>query len=89
MKRIIFYIKHKPSPVTRLSFALRMLLRGVKVSYCKEDATVNYDTDNLYVTDEEFASVDQLASRVSMTIYGLKKSLEEKIKNQNIIINPE
>ena len=45
--------------------------------------------DNLYITDEEFASIDLLASRVSMTIYGLKKSLEEKIKNQNTIIKPE
>ncbi|MBP5660490.1 MAG: GNAT family N-acetyltransferase [Lachnospiraceae bacterium] len=55
MKSIIFYIKHKPSPATRLSFALRMLLRGVKVSYCKEDAAVNYDTGNLYVTDSEIS----------------------------------
>jgi len=44
--------------------------------------------DNLYITDEEFSSVDQLASRVSMTIYGLKRSLEEKNKKQNIINNP-
>ncbi len=55
MKSIIFYIKHKPSPATRLSFALRMLLRGVKVSYCKEDAAMNYDTGNLYVTDSEIS----------------------------------
>ena len=41
--------------------------------------------DNSYITDEEFAYVDELASRVSMTIYGLKKSLEEKLKKQNQI----
>ena len=38
--------------------------------------------DNLYISDEEFTQIDELASRVSMTIYGLKKSLEEKLKNQ-------
>ena len=45
--------------------------------------------DNHYLTEEEFTDIEQLASRVSMTIYGLKKSLEEKIKNQNMINNPE
>ena len=45
--------------------------------------------DNLYITDEEFTHVDELATRVSMTIYGLKKSLEEKLKKQNNINNPE
>ena len=44
--------------------------------------------DNMYISDDEFSNVDNLASRVSMTIYGLKKSLEEKSKNQNIINNP-
>ena len=39
--------------------------------------------DNQYITDEEFKHIDQLASRVSMTIYGLKKSLEEKLNRQN------
>ena len=44
--------------------------------------------ENEYLSDEEFANVDALASRVSMTIHGLKKSLEEKIKKQNNINNP-
>ncbi|MBQ8487558.1 MAG: four helix bundle protein [Prevotella sp.] len=43
--------------------------------------------DNSYITDEEFAHVDVLASRVSMIIYGLKKSLEVKLSKQNN--NPE
>jgi four helix bundle protein len=45
--------------------------------------------DNHYITDEDFANADLLASRVSMTIYGLKKSLLEKMKNQNNINNCE
>ena len=45
--------------------------------------------DNQYITDEDFQTVDLLASRVSMTIYGLKKSLVEKMRQQNIINNPE
>ena len=45
--------------------------------------------DNHYITDEEFTRVDLLGSRVSMTIYGLKKSLLEKARKQNLINNPE
>ena len=41
--------------------------------------------DNQYITSEEFASIDNLATRVSMTIYGLKKSLEIKKQKQDII----
>ena len=41
--------------------------------------------DNQYISQEDFNQIEQLASRVSMTIYGLKKSLEEKKKKQNII----
>lgn len=42
--------------------------------------------DNHYISDEEFAAIDQLASRVSMTIYGLKKTLENKKTNKIISI---
>ena len=45
--------------------------------------------DNCYITDEEFSNVDNLAVRVSMTVYGLKKSLVEKLKKQNNINNQE
>lgn len=45
--------------------------------------------DNEYITDEEFAEIDALASRVSMTIFGLKKSLQEKLQKQNDINNNE
>ena len=55
MKRICFYIKQKPSPADKLSFAVRMAARGVKVSYYKEDADVSYDAENLYVTDSEIS----------------------------------
>ena len=41
--------------------------------------------DNQYITSEEFANIDNLATRVSMTIYGLKKSLEIKKQKQDII----
>ena len=41
--------------------------------------------DNQYITSEEFANIDNLAIRVSMTIYGLKKSLEIKKQKQDII----
>jgi four helix bundle protein len=40
--------------------------------------------DNQYITSEEFANIDNLATRVSMTIYGLKKSLEIKKQKQDI-----
>ena len=40
--------------------------------------------DNQYITREEFANIDNLATRVSMTIYGLKKSLEIKKQKQDI-----
>ena len=42
-----------------------------------------------YITDEEFSEIDDLASRVSMTIYGLKKSLQEKLQRQDNINNCE
>ena len=45
--------------------------------------------DNNYITDDEFNQIEALASRVSMTLYGLKKSLTEKAKIQNAINNPE
>jgi four helix bundle protein len=41
--------------------------------------------DNQYITSEELANIDNLATRVSMTIYGLKKSLEIKKQKQDII----
>ena len=34
-----------------------------------------------YINDEEFSSVEQTASRISMTVIALKKSLQEKINN--------
>ena len=55
MKRIVFYIKQKPSLATRLSFAVRMAVRGVKVSLYKESAEIYYNPDNLYVTDSEIS----------------------------------
>ena len=33
MKRIVFIVKHKPGLGTRVSFAARMLVHGVKVTY--------------------------------------------------------
>lgn len=45
--------------------------------------------DNQYISDTDFAQIDSLASRVSMTIYGLKKSLENKLDKQNNNINQE
>ena len=42
--------------------------------------------DNQYISQEDFNQIEQLASRVSMTIYGLKKSLEEKKKKQKMKI---
>ena len=45
--------------------------------------------DNQYISDSDFAQVDTLATRVSMTIYGLKNSLNEKIKIQEHINNQE
>jgi len=35
-----------------------------------------------YLTDEEFESISQFASRVSMTLIGLKRSLQEKLNKQ-------
>ncbi|MBO4678176.1 MAG: GNAT family N-acetyltransferase [Lachnospiraceae bacterium] len=55
MKRIVFYIKQKPSLATRLSFAVRMAVRGVRVSLYKESAEISYNPDNLYVTDSEIS----------------------------------
>ncbi len=43
--------------------------------------------DNQYITDEEFDYIDQLSVRVSMTIYGLKKSLIEKNNRKQENIN--
>ena len=40
-----------------------------------------------YITDEEYVQVDALASRVSMTLYGLKRSLIEKIDKHSITTN--
>jgi hypothetical protein len=36
-----------------------------------------------YITQEEFEQVDLLASRVSMTLYGLKSSLVNKLNQQS------
>ena len=35
-----------------------------------------------YISEEDFANIEALASRVSMTLLGLKKSLLEKINKQ-------
>ena len=53
MKRIVFYIKQKPGLGTKLSFAARMMMKGVAVSFYKEDTSPEYDAVNLYVTDSE------------------------------------
>ena len=45
--------------------------------------------DNNYISDSDFNKIDTLASRVSMTIWGLKKSLTEKLKVQDNINNQE
>ena len=55
MKRIIFYIKQKPSLYTRLSFAARMFARGVGVSFTETESDITYDRENLYVTDDNSA----------------------------------
>jgi len=55
MKSIIFYIKQRPGFTTRLSFAVRMAVKGVKTSFYKEDADIAYDSSNLYVTDSEIS----------------------------------
>lgn len=55
MKRIIFIVKHKPGLVKKLSFAARMLIRGVKVACADIDADILYDKENLYVTDDNGA----------------------------------
>lgn len=55
MKRIVFIVKHRPGPGRRISFAARMLLRGVKVSYAGTEADVKYNKENLYVTDDNGA----------------------------------
>ena len=53
MKRIVFYIKQKPGLAAKLSFAARMMIRGVGVSFYKEEMAPEYDPSNLYVTDSE------------------------------------
>lgn len=53
MKRIVFYLKQNPGLGTKLSFAARMMLRGVRVSFYKEETNPEYDASNLYVTDSE------------------------------------
>ena len=45
--------------------------------------------DNRYISEDEFNKAEQLATRISLTIYGLKKSLEEKNKMRNLINNHE
>ena len=63
----------------------------------KELAKYVYQLLRSFPPEERFALTDQTRRaaisvpaniRVSMTIYGLKKSLEEKSKNQDIINNP-
>jgi len=35
-----------------------------------------------YINDEQFSSLEQTASRISMTLIALKKSLQNKIKQE-------
>ena len=43
-----------------------------------------------YISADEFNSIDDLAARVARTIYGLKKSLKEKLdKQQSITLSEE
>ncbi|MCR4678754.1 MAG: GNAT family N-acetyltransferase [Lachnospiraceae bacterium] len=55
MKRIVFIVKHRPGPGTRISFAVRMRVHGVKVAYEKAGSDIKYKKDNLYVTDDNCA----------------------------------
>ncbi len=70
-------------------FAIKERIHFLDIAYGSLTETIcqmEISHDNNYITDEEFAQIDILASRVSMTIYGLKKSLAAKLNNQNNII---
>ena len=65
-------------------FSLRERIHFLDIAYgslTEALCEVEISHDNGYINDEEFIHIDQLASRVSMTIYGLKKSLEDKCNN--------
>jgi four helix bundle protein len=71
-------------------FSIKERIHFLDIAYGSLTETlcqIEISHDNNYITDEEFEHVDSLASRISMTIYGLKKSLSEKINNN--INNPE
>ena len=73
-------------------FAIRERIHFLDIAYgslTEVLCEIEISHDNMYITDEDFTNVDNLASRVSMTIYGLKKSLEGKLKNQNNINETE
>ena len=55
MKRIVFLVKHKPGLGKRISFAVRMMTKGVRVSYKGVDSKIIYDRENLYATDNNGA----------------------------------
>ena len=59
-------------------------IRFLDISYgslCETMCQMEIAYEQNYISDEEFASFELLASRTSMTITGLKKNYETKLNN--------
>jgi four helix bundle protein len=72
-------------------FSLKERIRFLDMAYgslCELMCQVEIAHEQFYISDEHFSAFEQLASRTSMTMMGLKKNYETKINN-SIMINHE
>ena len=70
-------------------FSLKERTHFMDIAYgslCEKMCQIEISQELGYITMEDFHAFEQLASRVSMTIVGLKQSYEKKINN---IINQQ
>ncbi len=67
-------------------FSVRDRIRFLDISYgslCETMCQMEIAHEQDYISDEQFVTFEQLASRTSMTIMGLKKNYENKLTNNS------
>ena len=65
-------------------FSLKDRIRFLDIAYgslCEIMCQMEIAHEHFYISDDEFTAFEQLASRTSMTMMGLKKNYESKINN--------
>ena len=65
-------------------FSIKDRIRFLDIAYgslCETMCQMEIAYEQLYLSEEDYATFEQLASRTSMTMMGLKKNYESKLNN--------